>query len=97
MLFKKLGVESNNELYINSINYDSVHLFGNGEAPHSGSQSYFLVLTGVPIHWKTSIGLVVNGGTVYAGDTISVYVSSNNSYTLLRTFALETGVQRVIV
>lgn len=96
-VIQEAGVESNNELYINSINYNSVHLFGNGEAPHSGSQSYFLVLTGVPIHWKTSIGLVVNGGTVYAGDTISVYVSSNNSYTLLRTFALETGVQRVIV
>lgn len=90
-------VESNNKLYINSINYDSVHLFGNGEVPHSGSQMYFLVSTGVPISWKTSIGLAVNGGTVYAGDTISVYVSSNNSYTLLRTFALETGVQRVIV
>lgn len=96
-VIQEAGVESNNELYINSINYDSVHLFGNGETPHSGSQNYFLVSTGVPIHWKTSIGLVVNGGTVYAGDTISVYVSSNNSYTLLRTFALETGVQRVIV
>lgn len=96
-VIQEAGVESNNELYINSINYDSVHLFGNGEVPHSGSQSYFLVLTGVPIPWKTSNGLVVNGGAVYAGDTISVYVSSNNSYTLLRTFALETGVQRVIV
>lgn len=96
-VIQEAGVESNNELYINSINYDSVHLFGNGEVPHLGSQQYFLVSTGVPISWKTSIGLVVNGGTVYAGDTISVYVSSNNSYTLLRTFALETGVQRVIV
>lgn len=96
-VIQEAGVESNNKLYINSINYDSVHLFGNGEVPHSGSQHYFLVSTGVPISWKTSIGLVVNGGTVYAGDTISVYVSSNNSYTLLRTFALETGVQRVIV
>lgn len=96
-VIQEAGVESNNELYINSINYDSVHLFGNGEVPHLGSQSYFLVSTGVPIPWKTSNGLVVNGGTVYAGDTISVYVSSNNSYTLLCTFALETGVQRVIV
>lgn len=96
-VIQEAGVESNNELYINSINYDSVHLFGNGEVPHSGSHSYFLVSTGVPIPWKTSNGLAVNGGTVYAGDTISVYVSSNNSYTLLRTFALETGVQRVIV
>mgnify|MGYP003622800798 FL=1 len=67
-------------------------MFGNGEVPHLGSHNYFLVSTGVPIPWKTSIGLAVNGGTVYAGDTISVYVSSNNSYTLLRTFALETGV-----
>lgn len=96
-VIQEAGVESNNELYIDSINYDSVHLFGNGEVPHLGSQSYFLVSTGVPIPWKTSNGLVVNGGTVYAGDTISVYVSSNNSYTLLCTFALETGVQRVIV
>lgn len=96
-VIQEAGVESNNELYINSINYYSVHLFGNGEVPHLGSQSYFLVPTGVPIPWKTSNGLAVNGGTVYAGDTISVYVSSNNSYTLLRTFALKTGVQRVIV
>lgn len=96
-VIQEAGVESNNELYINSINYYSVHLFGNGEVPHSGSQSYFLVATEAPIPWKTSNGLVVNGGTVYAGDTISVYVSSNNSYTLLRTFALETGVQRVVV
>lgn len=96
-VIQEAGVESNNKLYINSINYDSVHLFGNGEVPHLGSQYYFLVSTGVPISWKTSIGLVVNGGTVYAGDTISVYVSRNNSYTLLRTFALETGVQRVTV
>lgn len=96
-VIQEAGVESNNELYINSINYYGVHLFGNGEVPHLGSQNYSLVSTGVPIHWKTSIGLVVNGGTVYAGDTISVYVSSNNSYTLLCTFALETGVQRVIV
>lgn len=96
-VIQEAGVESNNELYINSIHYDSVHLFGNGEVPHSGSQRYFLVSTEVPISWKTSIGLAVNGGTVYAGDTISVYVSSNNSYTLLRTFVLETGVQRVVV
>lgn len=96
-VIQEAGVETNNELYINSTNYDSVHLFGNGEVPHLGSQKYFLVSTGAPIYWKTSNGLAVNGGTVYAGDTISVYVSSNNSYTLLRTFALETGVQRVIV
>lgn len=96
-VIQEAGVESNNELYLNSIHYDSVHLFGNGEVPHLGSQSYFLVQTETPIPWKTSKGLVVNGGTVYAGDTISVYVSSNNSYTLLRTFALETGVQRVVV
>lgn len=96
-VIQEAGVESNNELYINSIHYDSVHLFGNGKVPHSGSQNYFLVSTEVPIPWKTSIGLAVNGGTVYAGDTISVYVSSNNSYTLLRTFVLETGVQRVVV
>lgn len=98
-VIQEAGVESNNKLYIISSNYYSVHLFGNGEFPHSGSQSYFLVSTGVPISWKTSNGLAVNGGTVYAGDTISVYVqsTSNISYTLIRTFALKTGVQRVIV
>lgn len=96
-VIQEAGVESNNELYINSIHYDSVHLFGNGKVPHSGSQNYFLVSTEVPIPWKTSNGLAVNGGTVYAGGVISVYVSSNNSYTLLRTFVLETGVQRVVV
>lgn len=96
-VIQEAGVESKNKLYINSINYDSVYLFGNGEVPHSGNQNYFLVSTSVPYSWKTSNGLVVNGGTVYAGDIISVYVSSNNSYKLLRTFALETGVQKVMV
>lgn len=96
-VIQEAGVESNNDLYIDSTHYNSVHLFGNGEVPHSRSQEYFLVSTGVPIRWKTSIGLAVNGGTVYAGDSISVYVSRNNSYTLLRNFALETGVQRVVV
>lgn len=61
-VIQEAGVESNNKLYIDSINYDSVHLFGNGEVPHSGSPSYFLVPTGVPISWKTSIGLAVHGG-----------------------------------
>lgn len=37
-VIQEAGVESNNKLYINSINYNSVHLFGNGEVPHSGSQ-----------------------------------------------------------
>lgn len=37
-VIQEAGVESNNELYINSINYDSVHLFGNGEVPHSDRQ-----------------------------------------------------------
>lgn len=96
-VIQEAKVESDNELYISSINYDSVHLFGNGEVPHPGSQDYFLVRTEVPLYWKTSTGLAVNGGIVYAGDTISVYVSSNNSYTLLRTFALKPGVQRVTV
>lgn len=96
-VIQEAGIESNNKLYINSINYDSVHLFGNGEVPHPGSQAYFLVSTEVPISWKTSTGLAVNGGIVYAGDTISVYVSSNNSYTRLRTFTLKIGVQRVVV
>lgn len=96
-VIQEAGVESNNELYISSINYDSVHLFGNGKVPYLGSHEYFLISTEMPIHWKTSDGLPVNGGTVYAGDTISVYVSSSNSYTLLRTFVLKTGVQRVVV
>lgn len=96
-VIQEAGVESNNELYIDSTNYYSVHLFGNGEVPHLESQNYFLAQTGVPIYWKTSNGLAVNGGTVYAGDIISVYVSSSNSYTLLRTFILKTGVQKVTV
>lgn len=90
-------VESNNELYINSINYVSVHLFGNGETPQRGSNQYFLAPTGVALTWKTTQGLVVNGGEVFAGDTISVYVFENNSYKFLRNFALKTGVQRVTV
>ena len=96
-VIQEAGVESNNKLYINSINYDSVYLFGNGETPQMGSHQYFLASTGVALTWKTAQGLVVNGGEVFAGDTISVYVFENNSYKFLRNFALETGVQRVTV
>lgn len=96
-VIQEAGVESNNKLYIDSDNYDRVYLFGNGKVPHIETPSYFVITIGDPIPWKTSNGLGVNGGTVYAGDTISVYVSRNNSYTLLRTFALKTGVQRVVV
>ena len=34
-VIQEAGVESNNELYINSINYDSVHLFGNGAVSYT--------------------------------------------------------------
>lgn len=88
-------VQSINKLTITSITYDSIYLFLPGVTPVLGSplHSYFLFPNVVT--WKTSSGITVNGGTVYAGDTCNIYVFENSRYKLVRSFTLQTGEQTI--
>jgi hypothetical protein len=36
--------------------------------------------------WKTSNGLVVNRGTIYAGNIGNIYVRENDRYKLVKSF-----------
>jgi hypothetical protein len=46
--------------------------------------------------WKTSKGLVVNRGTIYAGGIGDIYVRENDRYKLVKSFELQTGDQTII-
>lgn len=88
-------VQSINKLTITSITYDGIYLFLPGVTPVLGSplHSYFLFPNVVT--WKTSSGITINGGTVYAGDTCNIYVFENSRYKLVRSFTLQTGEQTI--
>lgn len=45
--------------------------------------------------WNTNNGLTVNRGTIYAGNIANIYVRSDNGYTLVKIFQLQTGEQTV--
>jgi hypothetical protein len=36
--------------------------------------------------WKTSNGLAVNRGTIYAGGIVDIYVRENDRYKLVKSF-----------
>lgn len=88
-------VQSSNKLTITSITYDDAYLFQPGITPVVGSTLYFKFLIPNTFTWKTSSGLTVNGGTIYAGDTCNIYVFENSRYRLVRSFALQTGEQTI--
>lgn len=88
-------VQSSNKLTITSITYDIAYLFSPGVIPVAGSAVYLGFLLPNTFTWKTSSGLVVNGGTAYAGDSCNIYVSENSGYKLVRSFKLQTGEQTI--
>lgn len=77
--------------------YDTVYLFLPGEVPVEGGPLYLQVIISNTLTWKTSSGLVINGGTAYAGDTCNIYVRENSRYMLVKTFTLKLGQQTVII
>lgn len=90
-------VQSSNKLTITSILYDDAYLFPPGITPVAGPTMYLKFLIPTTFTWETSSGLTMNMGTAYAGDTCSIYVSENSKYTLVTSFALQTGEQTIAI
>lgn len=85
-----------NKLTLDSPTYDNGYLFLSGTTPvGSNVQQYYMFIAGVSFNWYTSLGLTVNGGIAYAGSLVNIYVYSNNSYKLVKSFQLQLGEQTV--
>lgn len=84
-----------NKLTITSVTYEDAYLFLPGTKPVVGSEAYFKFMLPNTFTWKTSSGLVVNMGTVYAGDMCNIYVFENSRYKLVKSFKLQTGKQTI--
>lgn len=84
-----------NKLTITSVTYEDAYLFLPGITPVVGSEVYLKVMLPNTFTWKTSSGLVMNGGTAYAGDICNIYVFENSRYKLVKSFKLQTGKQTV--
>lgn len=88
--------EEANRLTLNSLTYDNCYLFLPGTTPvESDVQSYFMFVAGASFNWYASLGIIVNGGTAYAGDLVNIYVHSIGSYMLVKSFQLQLGEQTV--
>lgn len=88
--------EVDNKLTLTSITYSTGYLFPPGQTPVEGGTvvyAGFMVPNTFP--WKTSNGLAINRGTIYAGDIGKIYVRENNRYKLVKSFQLQTGDQTV--
>lgn len=90
-------VQSDNKLTITSVTYEDAYLFLPEITPVVGSEVYLKFLLPNTFTWKTSSGLVMNGGTAYAGDICNIYVFENSRYKLVKSFELKTGTQTVII
>lgn len=88
-------IAKDNKLTITSLTYEDAYLFLPGVTPVVGSEMYLKFMLPNTFTWKTSSGLTMNGGTVYAGDTCNVYVFENSRYKLVKSFTLQIGEQTV--
>lgn len=85
-----------NTLTLNSFTYDSCYLFLPGTTPvKPNTQDYLMFLVCASIKWYASRGIIVNGGAAYAGNLVDIYVYSNDSYKLVKSFQLQLGEQTV--
>lgn len=85
-----------NKLTLSSITYDNGYLFLPGTKPENNNvQEYFMFIAGASFNWHTSLGIIVNGGTAYAGNLVNIYVYSRGSYKLVKSFQLQLGEQTV--
>lgn len=89
--------QQDNELTITSLTYYIAYLFPPGEVPVEGTTAYLSFMVPNTFTWKTSSGLTVNRGTIYAGNTANVYVRENSRYKLVKTFWLQLGQQTVSI
>lgn len=85
-----------NKLTLTSITYSTAYLFPSGQKPVEGETVVYLGFI-VPntFTWKTSNGLAINRGTIYAGNIGNIYVRENDRYKLVKSFQLQTGDQTI--
>ena len=91
------AILKDNKLTITSLRYDVAFLFPAGITPVEGSNVYLSFMVPNTFTWKTSTGLTVNRGTIYAGELANVYVRENDRYKLVESFQLETGEQTITI
>lgn len=85
-----------NKLTLTSITYDISYLFPPYQTPVEGETAYLAFMVPTTFTWKTSDGLVINGGTIYAGNIGNIYVRERNGrYKLVKSFQLQTGDQTI--
>lgn len=84
-----------NKLTLTSITYSAAYLFPSGQTPVEGESAYLSFMVPNTFTWKTSNGLVINRGTIYAGNIGNIYVHENDRYKLVKSFQLQTGDQTI--
>lgn len=84
-----------NKLTITSVIYDAAFLFPAGITPVEDTNAYLSFIVPNTFTWKTSNGLAVNRGTIYAGNIGNIYVRENDRYKLVKSFQLQTGDQTI--
>lgn len=86
-----------NKLTITSLRYDTAFLFPASITPVEGPNVYLSFMVPNTFTWKTSTGLIINRGTIYAGELANIYVRENDRYKLVESFQLETGEQTITI
>lgn len=84
-----------NKLTLTSITYSTCYLFPSGQTPVEGEIVYLGFIVPNTFTWKTSNGLAINRGTIYAGNIGNIYVRENGRYKLVKSFQLQTGDQTI--
>ncbi|QWM90880.2 human gut microbiome secreted protein [uncultured phage cr19_1] len=84
-----------NKLTLTSITYSTAYLFPSGQTPVEGETVYLGFMVPNTFTWKTSNGLAINRGTIYAGNIGNIYVRENDRYKLVKSFQLQTGDQTI--
>lgn len=84
-----------NKLTLTSITYSVACLFPPGQTPVEDGNAYLSFMVPNTFTWKTSNGLTINRGTIYAGDIGNIYVRENGRYKLVKSFQLQTGDQTI--
>lgn len=84
-----------NKLTLTSITYSAGYLFPSGYTPVEGETVYLGFVVPNTFTWKTSNGLAINRGTIYAGNIGNIYVRENDRYKLVKSFQLQTGDQTI--
>ena len=84
-----------NKLTLTSITYSTAFLFPSGQTPVEGEIAYLDFIVPNTFTWKTSNGLTINRGTIYAGNIGNIYVRENDRYKLVKSFQLQTGDQTI--